>query len=83
MIEQTSEYPGSAGLLVGGIRTNLEFGKELAQLTSYRTGGRARYFISAIAADEIVRATQAARVWSYHSLSLAAVQTCLFPMPKV
>jgi UDP-N-acetylmuramate dehydrogenase len=40
---------------------DLEFGKDLSTLTSYRTGGRARYFLSALSADEIVRATQAAR----------------------
>jgi len=40
---------------------NLEFGKNLASLTSYRTGGKARYFLSATSADEVARGIQAAR----------------------
>jgi UDP-N-acetylmuramate dehydrogenase len=62
MIEQTSVTPPvPLASLLAAFGPNLEFGKELASLTSYRTGGRARYYISATAADEIVRATQAAR----------------------
>lgn len=41
--------------------TNLEFGRSLAPLTSYRTGGRARYFISAESTDDVCRAIKAAK----------------------
>ena len=62
MTEQISvSAPIPLGSLLAAFGPNLEFGKELALLTSYRTGGRARYFVSAITSDEIVRATQAAQ----------------------
>lgn len=41
--------------------TNIQFGKELAPLTSFKTGGRARYFIKPEDAEEVIRAVKAAR----------------------
>lgn len=62
MTEQTTTAPIiPMATLLGAFGPNLEFNKELSSLTSYRTGGRARYFFSAVRADEIVRATRAAR----------------------
>lgn len=46
--------------LLGAFGPNLEFAKELAPLTSYNTGGRARYFMGARSADEITRSISAA-----------------------
>ncbi|MBI5267381.1 MAG: UDP-N-acetylmuramate dehydrogenase, partial [candidate division Zixibacteria bacterium] len=53
--------PLSMTALVAAFGPNLEFGKDLSTMTSYRTGGRAKYFISATNADEISRGTQVAR----------------------
>jgi UDP-N-acetylmuramate dehydrogenase len=47
--------------LLAEFGTDLEFSRPLAPLTSYRTGGPARYFIAARSADEIVRAVSGAR----------------------
>jgi len=47
--------------LIEGFGTNLEIGKSMAQLTSFRTGGPARYFLAAESVDEVVRALEAAR----------------------
>jgi UDP-N-acetylmuramate dehydrogenase len=46
--------------LVASFGPDLEFAKELAPMTSYQTGGRARYFISARSAGAITRAVQSA-----------------------
>lgn len=46
--------------LLGAFGPNLEFAKEMAPLTSYNTGGRARYFMAARSADEITRSISAA-----------------------
>jgi UDP-N-acetylmuramate dehydrogenase len=46
--------------LVASFGPDLEFAKELAPMTSYQTGGRAKYFISARSAGEITRAVKAA-----------------------
>ena len=46
--------------LVASFGPDLEFAKELAPMTSYQTGGRAKYFISARSAGEITRAVQSA-----------------------
>lgn len=47
--------------LLAEFGTELEFSRPLAPMTSYRTGGPARYFIAARSADEIVRAVKGAR----------------------
>ena len=47
--------------LIEGFGTNLEFGRYLAPLTSFGTGGRARYFITAENTDDIVRSIKAAK----------------------
>ena len=47
--------------LLGAFGPNLEFARELAPLTSYKTGGRARYFYSALSGSEVTRAIEAAR----------------------
>lgn len=53
--------PLSMSALVAAFGPNLEFGKDLSAMTSYRTGGRAKYYIAATNADEIARGTQVAR----------------------
>ncbi len=47
--------------LIEGFGTNLEFGRPLAPLTSYRTGGPARLFLQVESVDEVVRAVTSAR----------------------
>ena len=47
--------------LLEAFGTNLEFSKELAPLTSFKTGGRAKYFLSVESVDEAVRSIKAAR----------------------
>lgn len=47
--------------LIRVLGPNLEFARELAPLTSYRTGGRARYFVSAESAHELAHAISGAR----------------------
>ncbi len=61
MTEQTTAQliPMSTLLTVFG--PDLEFSRELASLTSFGTGGRARYFISCSSADEIARAIAGAK----------------------
>jgi UDP-N-acetylmuramate dehydrogenase len=62
MTPQYSEVsPLSMTNLLAVFGPNLEFGKDLSTLTSYRTGGKARYFLSATSGDEIARGTQVAR----------------------
>lgn len=46
--------------LLGAFGPHLEFAKEMAPLTSYNTGGRARYFMAARSGDEITRCITAA-----------------------
>lgn len=46
--------------LIEAFGPNLEFAKSTADLTSYRTGGRAKYFLSARSASEITRAIESA-----------------------
>jgi UDP-N-acetylmuramate dehydrogenase len=58
---QTSSTPIPIGTLMAEFGPNLEFNRELSSLSSYRTGGNARYFLSAVEPSEIVRATKAAR----------------------
>ena len=43
------------------IGPNLEYDKDLAGLTSFRTGGPASYFLQATSQDDLVRAVKAAR----------------------
>lgn len=50
----------SMATLLAAFGPDLEFAKEMAPMTSYQTGGRARYFISARSAGEITRAVKAA-----------------------
>jgi UDP-N-acetylmuramate dehydrogenase len=47
--------------LIEGFGTNLEFGKSMASLTSFHTGGPARYFLSVASVDELIRALQGVR----------------------
>lgn len=47
--------------LLEAFGANLEFRRPLAPLTSYQTGGPARYFISAESSDELVRAVKGAK----------------------
>jgi len=47
--------------LVSSFGPSLEFAKDMGSLTSYGTGGRAKYFISADSAEEVARALRAAR----------------------
>jgi UDP-N-acetylmuramate dehydrogenase len=48
-------------VLIEAFGTNLEFSRELAPLTSYGTGGNARYFLEADSGTEIIRAIKSAR----------------------
>ena len=48
-------------MLIEAFGTNLEFSRELAPLTSYGTGGSARYFLEADSGTEIIRAIKSAR----------------------
>ena len=62
MIEQptvSTDFPMTT--LLEAFGSNLEFSRPLAPLTSYQTGGPARYFISVESADELVRAVKGAR----------------------
>lgn len=63
MTERTSTTETNLPLasLLAAFGPNLEFARELAPLTSYRTGGRAKYFLAAQSADEIRRAIDSAR----------------------
>ena len=62
MAPQNSEVSStSMAALLKAFGPNLEFSRDLSSLTSYRTGGKARLFISATNADEIARGTVAAR----------------------
>jgi len=47
--------------LLEAFGTNLEFSRDLAPLTSFKTGGRARYFLSVGSVDEAVRSIKAVR----------------------
>jgi UDP-N-acetylmuramate dehydrogenase len=61
MVEQpgvSPKYPVSA--LIEAFGSNLEFSRDLAPLTSFKTGGPARYFLAAEEPEEIVRAVKAA-----------------------
>jgi len=61
MVEQPEVRPDlSVTALVEAFGSTLEFNRDLAPLTSFKTGGRARYFLMAESADEIVRAVRAA-----------------------
>lgn len=62
MVEQPSVNPElPISDLKAAFGSKLEFDRELAPLTSFKTGGRARYFIAVSSADEICRAVRAAR----------------------
>ena len=61
MVAQPSVSPQPAhAVLIEAFGAALEFARDLAPLTSYKTGGKARYFIRARSADDIVRAVRAA-----------------------
>lgn len=47
--------------LLAAFGPNLEFARDLKSLTSYKTGGPAKYFVECHSADEIVRSMEAAR----------------------
>ena len=62
MVEQLSvspDVPRSA--LVAALGSRLEFDKGLAQFTSFKTGGPAKYFYLAQAIDDVVRAVKVAK----------------------
>lgn len=62
MTDQTATTPSlPIATLLGAFGPNLEFARELAPLTSYRTGGRAKYFVSARSGTEVTRAIEAAK----------------------
>jgi UDP-N-acetylmuramate dehydrogenase len=62
MVEQPSvskNHPMAT--LVSAFGPNLEFARELAPFTSYRTGGRAKYFVLATTPGDVVKSIRAAR----------------------
>jgi UDP-N-acetylmuramate dehydrogenase len=62
MVEQLSVTPNHPmAVLISAFGPNLEFAKELSGFTSYRTGGRARYFVSATTEREVSKAVAAAK----------------------
>ena len=62
MTEQLSSNPGlSLTKLLSAFGPNLEFSKDLAELSSFKTGGKARYFLSVGSASEISKAVKAAK----------------------
>ena len=62
MVEQPKVSPNHPlPKMIEAFGSVLEFDRSLAPLTSFKTGGRARYFISAESTDEIVRAVTGAR----------------------
>ncbi len=61
VVEQLSVSPDiPRSVLVAALGSRLEFDKRLAQFTSFKTGGPAKYFYSAQTIDDIVRAVKAA-----------------------
>ncbi len=46
--------------LLEAFGTNLEFARDMAPLTSFKTGGKARYFLAVQTPEEVVRAIKAA-----------------------
>ena len=62
MTEQTAVSSAiPMATLLGAFGRNLEFARDLAPLTSYRTGGRAKYFYSCRSGSEVTRAIESAR----------------------
>ena len=62
MVGQPTVSPSHpTSVLLEAFGANLEFARELATLTSYGTGGNARYFLVADSAAEVSRAIKAAR----------------------
>jgi len=62
MVEQPSvSVKVPRAVLVDTFGQNLEFSKELAPLSSFGTGGKAKYFISAMSADGIISAIRGAK----------------------
>jgi UDP-N-acetylmuramate dehydrogenase len=62
MVEQLSvrrDLPIAS--LLSAFGPNLEFAKDLASYTSFKTGGKARYFISAETPGEVAKSVRAAR----------------------
>jgi UDP-N-acetylmuramate dehydrogenase len=63
MVEQPKVIPDlPVSRLIEAFGTELEFSRALAPLTSYETGGPARYFLVARSVEAIVRAVKSARV---------------------
>lgn len=61
MVVQPKVIPGlPASKLIEAFGTELEFSRELAPMTSFETGGPARYFLAARSVDDVVRAIRAA-----------------------
>jgi UDP-N-acetylmuramate dehydrogenase len=61
MVAQSKVSPDlPVSRLIEAFGAELEFSRELASLTSYETGGPARYFIVAKSVDEVVRAIKGA-----------------------
>ena len=62
MVDQSqvsTDFPMTT--LLEAFGTNLEFSRELAPLTSFKTGGRAKYFLSVESVDEAIRSIKAVK----------------------
>ena len=63
MVVQPKVIPNlSVSKLIEAFGTELEFSRELAPLTSFETGGPAKYFLVARSVDDVVRAVRSAGV---------------------
>ena len=61
MVEQPTVSPNLPDSeLIEAFGSNLEFSKELAPLTSFKTGGPARYFLTVRSVEEVIRVVKAA-----------------------
>ncbi|PWB67642.1 UDP-N-acetylenolpyruvoylglucosamine reductase [candidate division GN15 bacterium] len=60
MSNTTSTNTLPIATLIASFGPDLEFAKEMASMTSYRTGGKAKYYISVRSSGEITRAVKAA-----------------------
>ncbi len=61
MAERLSVSPGmSKSAMIALFGSRLEFDKELAPFTTFKTGGSAKYFISAQSVDDVARAAKGA-----------------------
>lgn len=62
MVDQSQVSPDfPMSTLLEAFGTNLEFSRDLAPLTSFKTGGPAKYFLSVSSVDEAVRSIRAVK----------------------